>query len=118
MSYKLEKPFTNVQKADFICLHQGLNYYEDRNCIIMYYNSETIKDGEIVDISNTSEYKAKVKSEIKKQITLSYKDKFNEFDGIYAARVARGLSTIVEMNTKRATLQSELTAKLQEIDNG
>ena len=45
MSYKLEKPFTDIERADFICTHKGLNYYEDNDCIIMYLDSESVIDG-------------------------------------------------------------------------
>ena len=62
MSYKLEKPYTDVARADFVCEHQGLNYYEDDNCIIMYLNTEKIVDGEIIDISETPEYIAEQKA--------------------------------------------------------
>jgi hypothetical protein len=60
MSYKLEKPYTDTQRADFVCEHQGLNYYEDDNCIIMYENTESVTDGIVTDISDTDDYKAKV----------------------------------------------------------
>src|SRR5574344_1301467 len=53
MSNKLLKPYTDIQRADFVCLHQGLNYYEDDNCIIMYSNSEKIENGEAIDIEQT-----------------------------------------------------------------
>lgn len=56
MGYKLKKPFTDIERADFVCEHQGLNYYEDDNCIIMYLDSEKIVDGKSVDISDTPEY--------------------------------------------------------------
>lgn len=56
MSYKLKKPYTDVQRADFICEHQGLNYYEDDNCIIMYLDTEKIVDGEAVDRAQDADY--------------------------------------------------------------
>ena len=56
MGYTLNKPFTDIQRADFVCEHQGLNYYEDDNCIIMYLNSESVIDGVVTDISQTPEY--------------------------------------------------------------
>lgn len=63
MSYKLEKPYTDKQRADFVCEHQGLNYYEDDDCIIMYLDSESVTNGVVTDISDTDEYKAKVKKQ-------------------------------------------------------
>lgn len=56
MSYKLEKPYTDIQRADFVCEHQGLNYYEDGNCIIMYSDNESVTGGIVTDISDTPEY--------------------------------------------------------------
>ena len=58
MGYTLAKPFSDVARADFVCEHQGLNYYEDDNCIIMYPNTEKIVNGKIVDISTSPEYLA------------------------------------------------------------
>ena len=54
MGYTLAKPFSDVARADFVCEHQGLNYYEDDNCIIMYSDSEKIVNGVAVD--NSEEY--------------------------------------------------------------
>ena len=67
MSYKLQKPYTDIQRADFVCEHQGLNYYEDDNCIIMYLNTEKIVDGEAIDISKTPEY---IEDKAKKELIL------------------------------------------------
>src|SRR5574344_1947518 len=78
MSNKLLKPYTDIQRADFVCLHQGLNYYEDDNCIIMYSNSEKIENGESIDISQTIEYitlqLAKAKADKLAEIDLKAKD--------------------------------------------
>lgn len=69
MSYKLEKPYTDIERADFVCEHQGLNYYEDEYCIIMYLDSESVIDGTIVDISETPEY---IAEQLEKAKTLTY----------------------------------------------
>lgn len=68
MGYILQKPYTNIQRADFICEHQGLNYYEDDNCIIMYLNTEKIENGEPIDISQTPEYIAELEKKEKIRI--------------------------------------------------
>lgn len=68
MGYKLNKPFTDIQRADFICEHQGLNYYEDDNCIIMYLDSESVIDGVVTDISSTAEYIAMQEQKEQKRI--------------------------------------------------
>ena len=79
MSYKLEKPYTDIQRADFVCEHQGLNYYEDDNCIIMYLNSESVIDGVVTDISQTPEYIAeelKKAKEVKLQENITKRDEY------------------------------------------
>ena len=78
MSYKLEKPHTDIQRADFVCEHQGLNYYEDDNCIIMYLDSENVKDGVVVDISQNSEYMAKILSEAKEKTYFNIISKYDQ----------------------------------------
>ena len=54
----LNKPYTDKQYADFVCINQGLNRYEDDKCVIMYLDSESVTDGVVTDISQTPEYKA------------------------------------------------------------
>lgn len=63
MAYILNKPFTETQRADFICEHQGLNYYENDTCIIMYLDSEKILNDEAVDRTQDVDYKEKIKKE-------------------------------------------------------
>ena len=79
MGYTLAKPFSDVARADFICEHQGLNYYEDDNCIIMYLNSESVIDGVVTDISQTPEYIAeelKKAKEVKLQENITKRDEY------------------------------------------
>ena len=77
--YILKKPFNDTQRADFVCEHQGLNYYEDDNCIIMYLNSESVIDGVVTDISQTPEYIAeelKKAKEVKLQENITKRDEY------------------------------------------
>ena len=79
MSYKLDKPYTDIQRADFVCEHQGLNYYEDDNCIIMYLDTESVIDGVVTDISQTPEYIAeelKKAKEVKLQENITKRDEY------------------------------------------
>ena len=85
MGYKLEKPYTDIQRADFVCLHQGLNYYEDDNCIIMYLDTEKIVDGEAVDMSQTPEY-------IAGQLAKAKADKLQENTTKRDARLIAGVT--------------------------
>jgi hypothetical protein len=64
MGYTLAKPFSDVARADFVCEHQGLNYYEDDNCIIMYLDSEKIVNGESVDRTQDADYIAEQKKQL------------------------------------------------------
>ena len=60
MSYKLEKPFTDMQRADFVCEHQGMNYQEDDNAIYFLEAWETLHNGEIVGLESDESYQAKL----------------------------------------------------------
>ena len=62
MSYKLEKPYKDIDKANFVHEHQSLNYYEDDNCIIMYLDSEKIVNGVAVDRTQDADYIAEQKA--------------------------------------------------------
>jgi hypothetical protein len=85
MSYKLEKPYTDKQRADFVCEHQGLNYYEDDDCIIMYLNTEKIVNGEAIDISQTPEY-------IAEELAKAKADKLQENTTKRDARLIAGVT--------------------------
>ena len=115
MSYKLEKPYSDIQRANFVCEHQGLNYYEDDNCIIMYLDSESVTNGVVIDISQTAEYLAEQKAKARTGIVKEYSERFKELDRICGAKFSRGLCTTVQINAQRAALQSELTTKLSEV---
>lgn len=86
MGYKLEKPYTDIQRADFVCEHQGLNYYEDDNCIIMYLDSEKIVDGEAIDISQTPEYIAEQKQKEQERIARLHLTRGDVFRGLLQAK--------------------------------
>src|SRR5574344_263083 len=85
MGYTLAKPFSDVARADFVCLHQGLNYYEDKNCIIMYLDSEKIVNGEATDISQTPEY-------LDEQLAKAKADKLQENTTKRDARLIAGVT--------------------------
>jgi len=114
MSYKLEKPYTDIQRADFVCEHQGLNYYEDDNCIIMYENYESVTDGVVADISDTDDYKAKAlaKENTLKKIDLQTQIDELDLKSIRALREGGTTSdgtTYIEYYTNQITaLRTEL----------
>jgi len=67
MSYKLDKPFTGVEKADFVVARQGMKYAEDDTAIYFLEDYEEMQNSEIIDITNTSEY---IKAQRLKQIDI------------------------------------------------
>ena len=81
----LTKPFTDKQRADFICEHQGLNYYEDDNCIIMYLDTEKIVDGKAVDRTQDADY-------IAEQLAKAKADKLQENTTKRDARLIAGVT--------------------------
>src|SRR5574344_2240139 len=85
MGYTLAKPFSDVARADFICEHQGLNYYEDDSCIIMYLDTEKIVDGEAVDRTKDADY-------IAEQLAKAKADKLQENITKRDARLIAGVT--------------------------
>lgn len=79
---------------------------------------ELMLDGTLKDITQTDEYKTKVKKQAVQALTLEYADYFKELDRICGAKFARGLCTKEQIETNRGNLQNELTTKIQEINNG
>lgn len=114
MSYKLEKPYMDTQRANFICEHQGLNYYEDDNCIIMYLNTEKIVDGEAIDISQTPEYKL---SQFQKDIQYQH-DAYNEYarEIVYQIQYNTALSNTTLILNLEEQLQTEQQAVIARIN--
>lgn len=60
MSYKLQKPYTDKEYADFVCLHQGLGSIETDDAFYFLEEYEEIQNGEIINVLNTSEYQGKI----------------------------------------------------------
>lgn len=83
MSYKLEQPYTDEQKADFIVKYnhnQGLTVEETDLALFALEPFEKLIDGEIID--NTAEYEAeKAKQEVERIAMLN----------LTAADVERGI---------------------------
>lgn len=113
MGYKLEKPYTDIQRADFICEHQGFNYYEDNNCIIMYSSSEKIVNGEVVDRTQDADYIA----EQKKQLIQQAKDKRDKvIDAVTSSVILDQLQKEVGIITQ-AIYDSRFAAKANMYQN-
>ena len=48
MSFKLNKPYTDVERADFVCEHQGLNPVETDLAFFFLETNEIFQDGEVI----------------------------------------------------------------------
>jgi len=64
MSYKLEKPFTRKQRAEFVSLHQGMIFKENENAIYFLEPFEKLQGDNVVE--DFEEYE-KEQNEISKQ---------------------------------------------------
>lgn len=60
MSYKLEKPYTDEQRANFVCEHLGLIPVETDDAFYFLEDWEELQNGQVADISNTDDYKSKI----------------------------------------------------------
>lgn len=73
MSYKLEKPYTEIQRADFIVEYnhnQNLKIEETNTVIYALEAYEKLENESVIDISDTEEYQLQTLSkekEIKKK---------------------------------------------------
>lgn len=63
--YKLDKPFTDIERADFICLYQGLIPYEDNNALYMFADNNELQNSSIVG-SNTKTQNIELQNSTKK----------------------------------------------------
>ena len=113
MSYKLEKPYTDKERADFVCEHQGLNYYEDDNCIIMYLDSESVADGVVTDISQTPEYIAEQKAKNNAIIKQDILKQLSEIDAKTIRALREGNATyITRYEVQAQVLREQLNATM------
>jgi len=94
MSYKLEKPYTDKQRADFVCAYQGLTPYEDETAFYFLEANEMVNgDGEIViNPDYDTEQTAKREAE--------FKTNFFEINTGWYRRKPKGYSSAIEsLNT-------------------
>lgn len=120
MSNILIKPYTRQQYADFAVManQNGQRIEQTDNAVYVLYPYEEIQNGEIVDISQTSEYIQEQKNIQINQIILSYADIFNEFDLSYCSLICQGFDASEDYQTDRDNLISELAQKIAEVQNG
>lgn len=118
MTNILYKPYTDIQRANFVCEHQGLNYYEDDNCIIMYADSESVTDGVVTDL--TQEPAWVMEQRLKKfQQSIQYQhDVFDEYsrEAIYQINYNTALGNTTLVTSLQSQLQAEQTAVIARIN--
>ncbi len=118
MSYKLEQPYTNIERADFIVLHNhqnGRTIEETETAIYALEAWEKLVDGKVID--NTEEYKEEQAQKEAERISMLnltaadveraiYKAKGIDFDDI--------LTIVEELNSR--TDEQEATSSSTSID--
>lgn len=115
MCYKLDKPYTNKQKADFVCEHQGMKSVETSDAIYMLEDYEELQNGEVIGSETDPEYLEKCRNcEIAKLLD-DYEIKFAELKDSYLAKLGNGEDAISEYQTEYNVLKQELAAVLSSI---
>ena len=93
MSYKLEKPYTETEYADFVVEHNhnnGLKIEETDTAVFSLEKDEMIKDGEVVQNENYAELQATLRE-------ATFKAQFFEIgDWGWFRKVPKGYSSAVE----------------------
>ncbi len=122
MSYKLEKPYTDVERADFIVQYnhqQGLNIQETETAIYALEAWEVLEDDEVVD--NTEAYEQEQAEKEAERISMLnltgadveraiYKVKGMDFDDIISYLEAQPLAEDGEAVIDVKALKIELKA--------
>lgn len=106
---------TGLADSPELCKANGFTDYTEAEISGYFSGSHQIVDGVLTDITDTTDYKNKIKKEKKSSITSEYKEWFKELDITYTRLVTLGTKTITEYKTARASLQSELATKLTEV---
>lgn len=111
---KLQKPFTDTQRADFVCQHQGMKYAEDDAAIYFLEDYEEIQNGEIINISNTSEYQAKILTKQNEQRKIELKTQISELD---LKRIRAGFEPAIKDETTGETYLQYYTNQIIDLRN-
>lgn len=117
MSVILNKPFNDKQRADFVCQHPRLNYYEDDNCI-MYSDSESVTGGVVTDLTQDPVWVSE--QALKKfQLDIQYQhDAFNEYarEIVYQIQYNTALNNTTLILNLEEQLQAEQQAVIARIN--
>lgn len=114
MSYKLEKPYTDKEYADFVCLHQGLNPVETDDAFYFLEEYEELQNNEVVDASNTSSYQAKI---LTKQNELRKAELNTQINEIDLKRIRAGFEPAVKDETTGETYLEYYTNQIIALRN-
>ena len=81
--------------------------------------NEAVQNGEVIDISNTDEYKSKVLARqnaiLKKEIVAIYQVKFEELKSSYLAKIGLGTSSEEVYRAQYQALKAQLVTELANI---
>lgn len=83
MSYKLNKPYTETQKFNFIVAHQGKNFQETSTAYYALEPWEKLINDEVID--NTEEYEAQKAQEEAERINELFMTRSDFFDATIKA---------------------------------
>lgn len=111
MSYKLNKPYTEKQKTDFIVQYnhqQGLAIEETNKALYALQPWEVLKGDEVID--NTEEYEAKKAQEEKERIAKLSLTRGDVFRALYLAKqvTREQIRAMIENNELISEAQREL----------
>jgi hypothetical protein len=117
MSYKLDKPYTDTERADFVCLHQGMTPVETHEALYFLESYEELQGSEIVDISVTTNYITSVKTQKLAALQTEYDAYITKLGQDWAVANAQGNTTVVtDIASEMADVLLQYTADKAEIN--
>jgi len=119
MSYKLDKPYTDIERADFVCLHQGMTPVETDEALYFLEPYEEMQDGAVVDVSETADYIAAVKAQKLATLQADYDTYITKLGQDWAVANAQGNTTVAtDIALEMADVLDQYTADKAEIVGG
>ena len=112
MSYKLDKPITDIERADFIVLHNhnnGRTIEETDTAIYALEAYEKFVDGEVID--NTEEYQQEQAQKEAERIAMLNLTRGDVFRGLLLAKGITRAQIKSLIDATPATTQEEIIAK-------
>jgi len=119
MSYKLDKPYTDTERADFVCLHQGMTPVETDEAFYFLEAYEEMQDGIAVDVSEDADYITAVKAQKLTALQAEYDTYITKLGQDWAVANAQGSATVAaDIALEMADVLTQYTADKAEIVGG